>query len=619
VVSDKDAAFDAVNRLQGVTDLAKPDTDLSRTTSFDWDRNGNQLAKTEGSGGAAVTTSFVYDIRNKLAEARQGASILARYQYDAEGRLLKKIGEDGIRQYVYDEASRFVEYDQAGTRVARFSYGSDRLISMEHRTEGARFYHLDGLGSVAALTDTTGAVAARIHADAWGNFRIPSELDASANRFAFTGHVFERELGLYNARARFLDPEFGRFISQDSYLGQIDEPPSLHRYSYAHNNPTFFVDPTGHIARQILDQSINRSTDQASNWFIAGVTAFFKEASYQTLDVISFGALHRQDKLVDQNLAGEISDTEYHSKTAWNVALSSGQAAMTLGTGGTLGATRGAAVAWGAAGGIAGQGVSDIGEIYATETKTLDQVRATDYLLAGAMGAVGGYAGYKARGITQAEKTGVIAEQGQSVRPEAPAPAARAASTGDVNVQPAIKPAGQGGPSSATAHPGRLAAESSDISKESIMRALRRSGTLEGAATAKLLKRGKVTLELTDQLPPGVVGRNPWTKGPNPRASKIAQVSTTGNRTPLEAAGATAHEARHVLQDLTPRTYGRFHEFDPYRWQIKIDRRFGASLRRDYGVADTEAAIRMHIDAQYSTIPYRARDIVMPNPNPRLP
>ena len=43
---------------------------------------------------------------------------------------------------------------------------------------------------------------------------------------------------------RFFDPEFGRFISQDSYLGDASNPPSLHRYSYAHNNPTFFVDPT---------------------------------------------------------------------------------------------------------------------------------------------------------------------------------------------------------------------------------------------------------------------------------------------------------------------------------------------------------------------------------------
>jgi RHS repeat-associated protein len=176
----------------------------------------------------------------------QGTSTLARFQYDAEGRLLKKIGEEGIRQYVYDQTSRLAEYDASGAAVARFSYGSDRLISMWHQGEGTRFYHLDGLRSVTALTDTTGAVTANLRLDAWGNFRFPdTDLTASANRFAFTGHVFDAETGLYNAKARYFDPKLGRFLTQDSFLGQIDEPPSLHRYMYANDNPTTFVDPTG--------------------------------------------------------------------------------------------------------------------------------------------------------------------------------------------------------------------------------------------------------------------------------------------------------------------------------------------------------------------------------------
>jgi RHS repeat-associated protein len=51
------------------------------------------------------------------------------------------------------------------------------------------------------------------------------------------------------AKARYFDPKLGRFLTQDSYLGQIDEPPSLHRYTYAHNRPTFYVDPDGNEVR----------------------------------------------------------------------------------------------------------------------------------------------------------------------------------------------------------------------------------------------------------------------------------------------------------------------------------------------------------------------------------
>ena len=337
-------------------------------------------------------------------------------------------GHNGIVQYVYDQTSTFLEIDAVGGTIAKYDYGSDRLIALTHRTEGRRYFSLDGLRSVVNLTNDTGSTIASYHLDPWGNFRFPSQLNDSKNRFVFTGHIYDPETGLYNAKARYFDPKLGRFLTQDSFLGQIDEPPSLHRYLYGWNRPTFFIDPTGHIVRQAIDESINKSTNEASNWFTAGAKAFFKEAGYQAWDLISFGALHRQDKLVDQNLAGEISDEEYWGKTGANVAISGAQAALTLGTGGAMGATRGAAMAWGAAGGIAGQGIADIGEIYGTETKTLEDVRMTDYALGAAFGTLGGYAGYKARvpaprnKPTPAGRTGVIGEQGQTAKPPPPLP-----------------------------------------------------------------------------------------------------------------------------------------------------------------------------------------------------
>jgi RHS repeat-associated protein len=63
--------------------------------------------------------------------------------------------------------------------------------------------------------------------------------------FAYDGTASDRPL---NAKARYFDPQLGRFLTQDSYLGQIDNPPSLHRYFYGHANPTRYIDPTGHGA-----------------------------------------------------------------------------------------------------------------------------------------------------------------------------------------------------------------------------------------------------------------------------------------------------------------------------------------------------------------------------------
>src|SRR6056297_300145 len=46
-------------------------------------------------------------------------------------------------------------------------------------------------------------------------------------------------------RARWLDPEVGRFLSVDPLIRSLEKPQSLNGYSYVENNPTLFVDPTG--------------------------------------------------------------------------------------------------------------------------------------------------------------------------------------------------------------------------------------------------------------------------------------------------------------------------------------------------------------------------------------
>jgi RHS repeat-associated protein len=246
VLADKQGVFDNLNRLTTLTDLV----DGSKTTAFTWDANGNQRTRTV----AGVTTEYRYDCRDKMVEVEEGASTPGRFQYDFEGWRSKKIGADGIVQYVYDQTSVLAEFDSAGLELAKYDYGSDRLISMVRSggvgAEGRRWYSLDGLRSVVGLTDDSGATVASYHLDAWGNFRFPTELSASRNHFAFTGYEWDPELGLFNAKARYFDPQVGRFLSQDSFLGEIQDPPSLHRYFYANDNPARFVDPTGHFSMQ---------------------------------------------------------------------------------------------------------------------------------------------------------------------------------------------------------------------------------------------------------------------------------------------------------------------------------------------------------------------------------
>lgn len=51
--------------------------------------------------------------------------------------------------------------------------------------------------------------------------------------------------GLIYMRARYYDPEVGRFITADPMPGRPDLPQTLNPYAYAHNNPVNLTDPAG--------------------------------------------------------------------------------------------------------------------------------------------------------------------------------------------------------------------------------------------------------------------------------------------------------------------------------------------------------------------------------------
>lgn len=61
----------------------------------------------------------------------------------------------------------------------------------------------------------------------------------------FTAEQYDPNAGFYYLRARWMNPETGRFITTDPFEGIDRDPVSLHKYLYAANNPVMFVDPSG--------------------------------------------------------------------------------------------------------------------------------------------------------------------------------------------------------------------------------------------------------------------------------------------------------------------------------------------------------------------------------------
>ena len=142
-------------------------------------------------------------------------------------------------------ASVVEEYAGASTTPsARYDYGDD-LVRMD-RGSGVYYYIYDGLGSTRQLVSTTGAVTDGYAYSAFGEMasRI-STGTPTVNPFLFNAQQFDQASGTYYLRARYYDQSNGRFISQDPFAGQTEDPITLHRYLYASCDPVNRVDPGG--------------------------------------------------------------------------------------------------------------------------------------------------------------------------------------------------------------------------------------------------------------------------------------------------------------------------------------------------------------------------------------
>ncbi len=98
--------------------------------------------------------------------------------------------------------------------------------------------------SLVALIGDAHAAPAQAAADQFGVVIEPS--GSTPNSHLYCGERFDQDLGLYYLRARYLNPNSGRFWTMDGFEGTQTDPLSLHKYFYAHANPVNMVDPSGH-------------------------------------------------------------------------------------------------------------------------------------------------------------------------------------------------------------------------------------------------------------------------------------------------------------------------------------------------------------------------------------
>ncbi len=296
--------YDAGNELVSIVPSPNPpltrgDTggsDWGEGTTFTYDKNGNLTKKTKkDDDGETKTYTYGYDYENRLTKVvkqESNETETVSFKYDPFGRRIeKKVEEieDGKTEsktytYVYDNEDIILEYlTKADGKIETASYvhgpGIDEPLAIERKGE-VFYYHADGLGSIAALTDKKQKVVESYTYSSFGELKRKG--DKVKNTFTFTGREWDKEVELYYYRARYYDPKTGRFISRDP-IGFRGGDVNL--YSYVGQNPVRWKDPLGlwvdpfsylgGFVGAIGDFYKNYSDMRQANWKAEGTDKYF--------------------------------------------------------------------------------------------------------------------------------------------------------------------------------------------------------------------------------------------------------------------------------------------------------------------------------------------------------
>lgn len=252
-------------------------------TSFAYDANGNMVygnGRTYTANGTptgasswtsynmlgivtlnGVQDSFLYNSEHErvqqvsVANGQTNTIYYINPRIDLGGTFEKHVFPDGSYQ--------FMEHIYAGgspvaVAVTAVSAAGVKAAPVTH------YFHTDHIGSIEATTNDAGALIERFSYDAWGARRNLDDSPASVGVLSaaatdtdhgFTGHEMLDNVALIHMNGRIYDPQLGRFLSADPNIFYPENPQDFNRYSYVHNNPLSFTDPSGYASGDDGDAS----------------------------------------------------------------------------------------------------------------------------------------------------------------------------------------------------------------------------------------------------------------------------------------------------------------------------------------------------------------------------
>lgn len=246
--------YNELNQL--TSSVENKDGKETSNKTYTYDVNGNQTK--EKDSVTNITVENTYDADNRLSTSItvNGTKEVVNQEnlYNGNGKRIQKKEGNNVVNYFYQDGVVLYTSDKDENKTSQNFVGTDGNVigTTRYSNEGFKYYtyNKDVQGSTTSVVGEDGISPVAYEYD---DFGVTTTIGDSTffNEVCYTSGIYDVSTGLYYLNARYYDPKNGRFITRDTYRGEIDEPDTQHLYAYCANDPINHVDPSGNKGRKI--------------------------------------------------------------------------------------------------------------------------------------------------------------------------------------------------------------------------------------------------------------------------------------------------------------------------------------------------------------------------------
>ena len=310
-------SYEYNNLSKLISSVENKDGKETSNKTYTYDVNGNQTKEKDSVTNVTVENTYDVDNRLSISITTNGEKEVVNQEnlYNGNGKRIQKKEGNNVVNYFYQDGVVLYTSDKDGNKTSQNFIGTDGNIigTTRYSSEGFKYYtyNKDVQGSTTSVVGQDGISPVAYDYDDFGVTKTIGD-SSFFNEVCYTGGIYDVSTGLYYLNARYYDPNNGRFITQDTYRGEINNPSTLHLYAYCSNNPINYVDPSGHLGIRVTNAIIGGLLTLVLDYTSAFVC--YKIAKRRNLTFSKFGIKNSAISIGSGIAGGILMSTRYKKR-----------------------------------------------------------------------------------------------------------------------------------------------------------------------------------------------------------------------------------------------------------------------------------------------------------------